>query len=120
MESLVRGITFEAGGFDRVARWRGEGAGAVELVARQERLERGERHLGQQHLGRPVADTQVAFPCGILLEAVRVRSLDAVHAPGVLTLYAAEKAGCRATVGDWQEVGHLERMEVGILGVRDL
>ena len=45
VEDLVRGVALEASGFDRITRRRREGAHAVELIAGQEGLEGGERHL---------------------------------------------------------------------------
>ena len=120
MEDLVRGVALEASGFDRIARRRREGADAVELIAGQEGLEGGERHLRQEDLGRAVADAEIRLPCRVLLEAVRIRALDAVHAAGILALGAAEEACRRAAIGRRQQVGYFERVEMRILGVGDL
>ena len=66
------GVALEARPHGRITRRRGEGADAVELIAGQEGLERGERHLRQENLSRAVADAEIRLPRRVLLEAVSV------------------------------------------------
>jgi hypothetical protein len=82
--------------------------------------ERRERCFREQRLGRSVTDAEVGLALGVALQAVRVRTLDAVHPARVLGLDAAEEAGGRAAVRPEHEVGHLQRVQVLVLGVGDL
>ncbi len=68
------------------------GANAIPIRARKDRLERIKAPLRKLKLSHAIAYAQVGRPLRILLQTMRIRTLDAVHPAWVFGLRPAEEA----------------------------
>ena len=120
MEALHQRRPFIAHDVQRVKRfigWAGR-AHAVKLFGAQERGQRVKSRFVQQKFAGPIADSQSFGGAGVCCQPMGVAALQAVHAPRVFRLAPVEKASGRAP-GPIQ-VGHLQCIQVRVLGVGDL
>jgi hypothetical protein len=91
------------------------GTGARKILPQKDRLDLFEGRLGQQDLGYTVTPSQPVPISRILDDSVSIGSLNAVHPAGILRLAAAKEPGSRSAT-PFLEIGHLQGMEMAILG----
>ena len=92
------------------------GPRARKVVAQKCLPQRGETDLGQKHLRHPIPYAQMLGIPGIAGKAVGIGALNAMHTARILRARTVEEARRRAP-SPLLKVGHLQRVEVGVLGV---
>ena len=96
MERLDDRVTLLACRFDDVE-WHLRGrliwSRSSEIVPVEQGLQRFKRRINDEDFGDAVADARSVLILGVVYQSMGVRTLNAVHAPGILGLGAIEKSG---------------------------